>query len=130
MRLPQILAIALAGALGSVCRFGVSGLAYRLLGQRFAYGTLAVNLLGCLLIGAILETALLTELIRPAWRMAVTVGFLGAFTTFSTFSYETLRYLEDGAWALASLNLAANLLIGIPLTWLGIVAARVAFGGR
>src|SRR4030095_9553432 len=100
--------LTVAGALGTRSRWAVSGWAYRLFGERFPYGTLLVNVIGCLLIGVVMEVSLLTDLLPPAWRVALTIGFLGGFTTFSTFGYETLRYLEDGAWWPALANVGAN----------------------
>jgi CrcB protein len=125
----EILTLAIAGAAGTVGRWALSGWTYRLLGARFPYGTLAVNVLGCLLVGVAMEVALVTDLVPHAWRAPITVGFLGAFTTFSTFGYETMRYAEDGAWSFAAANVAANLVLCLGATWLGFVAARAAFGG-
>ena len=124
----EILTLALAGAAGTVGRWALSGWTYRLFGEGFAYGTLAVNVLGCLLAGVAMEVALATDLVPHAWRAPITVGFLGAFTTFSTFGYDTMRYVEDGAWSIAAANVAANLILGLGATWLGFVAARAAFG--
>ncbi len=125
----NILAIAAAGALGTLARYGLSGLAHQLLGARFAWGTLAANLLGCLILGALMQLALTTDALPPGWRVPLAIGFCGAFTTFSTFGYETLRFIEDGAWGLAVGNVAANLLGGLALVWLGFVAARALTGG-
>ncbi|MFA6347766.1 MAG: fluoride efflux transporter CrcB, partial [Dehalococcoidales bacterium] len=104
----QVLYIAIAGALGAVSRFLLSGFAYRLLGSGFPYGTLCVNVLGSLLIGFIMQVGLSTDIIPQQLRTTITVGFLGAFTTFSTFSYETLNYIQEGVWGMALLNIAAN----------------------
>lgn len=125
----EIVALAIAGAAGTLGRWALSGWAYRLLGDRFPYGTLAVNVLGCLLLGVIMEVALLTDLLPYGWRIPLTVGLLGGFTTFSTFGYESVRYLEDGAWWPALANIGANIVLGLGATWLGFVAARAAFGG-
>lgn len=125
----EVLLIALAGALGSIARYGISGWAYQALGQRFPYGTLVVNVIGSLLIGAVMHVGLSTELISRSARLAIAVGFLGAFTTFSTFSYETVRYLEDGAWWLAGTNAAANVILCLSGVWIGLKAAQSVFGG-
>jgi len=86
----DIIYIAIAGSFGALGRYYMTDLAHRLLGGGYPYGTLAVNIVGSFLIGLIIQTGISTDLISPAWRLALTVGFLGAFTTFSTFSYETL----------------------------------------
>lgn len=121
--------LTLAGAFGTVSRYAVTGWSYRLLGERFPYGTLAANVVGCLLIGLIMETGLLTDLVSRSARLAITVGFLGAFTTFSTFGYETLRYLEDGVWWSAVSNIVLNVVLGLAAVWAGVAAARWLFGG-
>jgi CrcB protein len=125
----EILLLAIAGAIGTLSRYALSGWAYRLFGEGFAYGTLLVNVAGCLLLGFIMHLSLSTDIVSPEWRLAVTVGFLGAFTTFSTFGYETLRYVEDGSWRLALGNVGANLLLGLGATWIGFGASRALFGG-
>jgi CrcB protein len=125
----NILAIALFGALGTLTRYGLSGLAHRLLGAGFAWGTLAVNLLGCLLLGALMELALSSTALPRAWRAPLAIGFCGAFTTFSTFGYETLRYLQDGALYLAAANALANFVLGLGMVWLGFTAAKLLTGG-
>lgn len=125
--LPVIL-VALFGALGALARWGVSGWAYQLLGQRFAWGTLAVNLLGCFLLGFVAHVALVSASWSPQWRTGIGVGFLGAFTTFSTFGYETVAFLERRMWLEAAANVAANVVLGILLVWLGLTLARAWYG--
>jgi len=121
--------IAVSGALGAVARYGASGLAYRWFGERLAWGTLLVNVAGCYLLGLLMELSVGSEVVSRDARLALGVGFLGAFTTFSTFGYETLRYVEEGAWGAAVLNVASNLLLGLLAAWLGVVTARVWMGG-
>lgn len=125
----DVILIVMAGGLGALSRYETSGLAHRLFGDGFPYGTLAVNVIGSFLIGLVMQTSLSTDLVPPAWRLAVTVGFLGAFTTFSTFSYETLGYLEDGAWLTAGLNTLLNVLLAIVAVSLGVFLAKTLFGG-
>ena len=124
----NLIYIAAGGALGAVGRFATAGLAHRLLGTGFPYGTLAVNVVGCLAIGFLMDVALLTDLVPRTIRVAATIGFLGAFTTFSTFSYETLGYIEDGAFVPAALNIAANVVLCMAAVWAGTVMARSLFG--
>ncbi|RMD79976.1 MAG: fluoride efflux transporter CrcB [Gammaproteobacteria bacterium] len=118
------LAIAAGGALGAVLRYGLSTAVYALLGRSFPWGTLAVNVAGSLLMG--LLYVLLVERLGagPAWRAALLVGLLGAFTTFSTFSLETFNLMEEGAWALAASNVAASVLLCLAAVWTGIVLGR------
>ena len=121
--------IAIAGALGALSRWSISLAGYRLFGTGYAWGTLIANVLGCFLLGFLMHLCLASDKISDTMRMAITVGFLGALTTFSTFSYETIGYLEDGSWTLAIGNIAANLLIGLGATLGGLILARTLFGG-
>ena len=124
----QLVWIAIAGALGAVCRWGISRAGYALLGTGFAWGTLIANVLGCFLLGFLMYTSLNTDKIPETLRTALAIGFLGALTTFSTFSYETIGYIEDSAWMLAALNIGANLAIGLGATVAGLFLARTLFG--
>ncbi|KTB48170.1 camphor resistance protein CrcB [Dehalogenimonas alkenigignens] len=124
-----ILLIAAAGALGSLSRYAVSGAVHAALGQSFAWGTLAVNLLGSFLLGFLMHLGLNTDLIPPHLRTAAAVGFLGAFTTFSTFSYETVRMIQDGAWGAAAGNIAGSVVLGIIGVVAGMAAGKLIAGG-
>jgi CrcB protein len=125
----QILYISIAGLLGTLSRYGLSGLTQRLTGAGFPYGTLLVNVLGSLAIGFIMQLGLSTALIPRSLRIAATIGFMGAFTTFSTFSYETVSYIQDGAWLLAALNVVINITLCISATILGMALGRITAGG-
>ena len=120
----QILAIAAGGALGALGRFWVSTGIYRLFGRDFPWGTLAVNALGSLLMGFLFILFLERWIAGPEWRGAVLVGFLGAFTTFSTFSLETLMLIEDGYLARASLNMGGSVLLCLVCCWFGAILGR------
>ena len=114
------LAIALGGALGACLRFGLTELAGHLLGRAFPFGTLLVNILGSFAIG-LLYGLILTEQLAPRpWRIFIGIGILGALTTFSTFSMDTVLLLQQGAVAKAAANILANLVLCLTLTWLGI----------
>jgi fluoride exporter len=127
--LREVIFLALAGALGTLSRYGLSGLVQRLAGAGFPYGTLAVNILGSLIIGLIMQVGLSTDIIPRTLRLVITLGFLGAFTTFSSFSYETISFLEDGAWLMASLNIVSNLGLCLLSTFLGMTIGRIILGG-
>ena len=117
-------AIALFGALGCLTRYWLSGWVYAWAGRVFPWGTFAVNVVGAFLIGLLMEFALRSTLIPPTLRIALTIGFLGGLTTFSTFSYETFRLLEEGAFVTAATNVLASVLVCLVFTWLGIFTAR------
>jgi CrcB protein len=102
--------VGLGGALGTMARYQLDGWIQRRLGSGFPWGTLAINVLGSFLLVLLMHLALRTEILRPEVRITLTTGVLGGFTTYSTFNYETLRYLQEGAWGLGVLNLAATLL--------------------
>lgn len=119
-----ILAIAFFGAIGCIARYLLSGWVYALAGRAFPWGTLTVNLMGSFLIGLVMESALRTTLISQELRLGLTIGFLGGFTTFSTFSYETFKLLEDGEFFTASINVLASVALCLVGTWAGIIAAR------
>jgi len=120
----QLVYIALFGALGCLTRYLLSGWAYQLLGRGFPYGTLVVNVTGAFLIGLVMEFSIRSALVPPALRVAFTIGFLGGLTTFSTFSFETFRLLEEGAFVIAFLNVMVSVITCLACTWLGIVVAR------
>lgn len=120
----QMVYIALCGALGCLCRYLLSGFVYRLFGTGFPYGTLAVNLIGAFLIGAIMEFSIRSALVSPTLRVAIAIGFLGGLTTFSTFSFETFRLIEEGALLIAFVNVLASVVACLACTWVGIAVAR------
>ncbi|MBI4464825.1 MAG: fluoride efflux transporter CrcB [Acidobacteria bacterium] len=112
-----ILLLIVFGSLGTLTRYGLQGLIQEHTGAGFPAGTLSVNLLGCFLLGIVVRFSLQSLWISPEWRTALTLGFLGAFTTFSTFAWETVRMLEDGEWIKSAIYMGASLLGGL----LGIV---------
>jgi CrcB protein len=122
----RFLWVCLAGALGSGARYLVSGWMADWLGPKFPWGTLAVNLIGSFLIAAIMDAALRTDLVSPTMRLVLTTGFLGGFTTYSAFSYETTRLLQDGAWWLAFLNVAATVAGCLAACFLGFALSKWA----
>ncbi|HKL26082.1 MAG TPA: fluoride efflux transporter CrcB [Desulfuromonadales bacterium] len=120
----QIVYIGLFGALGCVSRYLVSGWVLGAAGSALPYGTLAVNLIGSFLLGLIMAGSQHSALFSPEVRLGITVGFMGGFTTFSTFSYETIRLLEDGSFGAAMANILLNVLVCVFAAALGIFMAR------
>jgi CrcB protein len=123
----RLLLICFAGAAGTGARYLIAVWAAQRLGTAFPFGTLTVNLLGCFLIAAAMHVGLMLGW-PPMLRAAVTVGFLGGFTTYSSFNYETMRLLEEGAAAAAAANAAVTLCGGFAAGWLGLLAARTLLG--
>ncbi len=120
----QVLAIAAGGALGAVLRFWMSNGVYALLGRGFPYGTLAVNVLGSLLMGFLFVLLIDKLSLGPNWRAALLIGLLGAFTTFSAFSIETLNLIEEGETMKALLNTALSVVLCVGAAWVGVLAGR------
>lgn len=120
----QLIAIAGGGAVGALARFWVSGGVYALLGKSFPWGTLVVNVLGSFAMGFLFVVFLERLAAAPEWRAAVLVGFLGAFTTFSSFSIETLALMEQGYLGRALANVLVSVVVCVLACWLGAVLAR------
>ena len=120
----KILAVAVGGALGSVLRYGLSNWIHSFAGRGFPYGTLAVNVLGCLAMGFLFVLLVESARENALWRAGLMIGVLGGFTTFSAFSMETFNLMEQGAMAKAFGNMAANLILCVGATWLGVILAR------
>ena len=120
----QSLWIGIAGFLGAVSRYHVEGWVSRHTRGDFPIGTLAVNLSGCLLLGFLMTLFAERLVPSPHLRAALTIGFLGAYTTFSTFAYETFRLGEDGAPARAALYVVASVGLGVLAAWVGTVLAK------
>jgi len=120
----RVVWVGVAGFFGAISRYWVDGVVSRAVGGAFPWGTWVVNISGCFVIG--LLTTVLTErfLPHPALRVALTVGFVGAYTTFSTFAYESFRLGQDGALGLAALNVATSILAGFVAVWAGILLGR------
>src|SRR5689334_7055979 len=111
--------LAVAGAVGTLARYGVAGAVQRL-GGAFPWGSLAVNGLGCLLFGAVWALAEERLVISGETRLVVLVGFMGAFTTFSTYAFETGAMLRDAEWLLAATNVVTENVVGIAAFFLGL----------
>ena len=120
----QLLAIAIGGAVGAVLRFVVSNGVYRLVGREFPYGTLAVNVLGSLLMGVLFILLVERVAVSAELRAALLIGVLGAFTTFSSFSLETLALFNGGEPVKAILNIVLSVVLCLLAAWLGMNIGR------
>jgi CrcB protein len=126
-RMQRFLWICLAGAAGSGARYLVAVWAAQRFGSAFPYGTLIVNLVGCCAIAAVMHAALALSW-SPTLRSAITIGFIGGLTTYSSFNYETTRLLEEGALGAAALNVTATVFGAFAAGWLGVLCARELLG--
>ena len=119
------LLIFFGAGLGGLTRYGVANGIYSLVGRQFPYGTLFVNASGSFLMG-LLFTVILDRFdgLGPQLRALLLIGFLGGYTTFSSFSLETLNLIESGAWFGALINILLSVTLCIALTWLGVLGAR------
>src|SRR5215475_7228324 len=120
----KISLIGITGMLGTLARYWLSGSADRWWGGSFPFGTLIVNLSGCLAIGFLFHATEEKYLIDPAVRSAVLVGFLGGFTTFSSFAVQSFNLLRDGEAFLASANILVSNMLGFVLVWVGYTISR------
>ena len=120
----MLLYVALGSAIGGVSRYLLGGLVQRMLDTTFPAGTLLVNVTGSFLLGAIIRYALDTPSLTPEVRAFLTIGFCGGYTTFSTFSYETMALLKDGEWARAGVYITASVILSLIATFLGFALAR------
>ena len=120
----QTVVIATGGAFGALMRFWVSSATYAMLGRSFPYGTLMVNVLGSLLMGFLFIWLTERSSLPPEWRSLILVGFLGAFTTFSTFSIETFNLLQAGEVSKALINILLSVVLCLLATWIGVIAGR------
>jgi len=121
----NLVLIFLGSGLGAISRYGLSNLVHSLVGRAFPYGTLVVNASGSFIMG-LLFIIILERFgaLAPQLRAFLLIGFLGGYTTFSSFSIETLTLLEQGAWVSAGLNILLNIIVCISLAWLGVIGAR------
>lgn len=113
------------GLAGSVARYWVAGVVQGIAGTAFPLGTWTVNVVGSFLIGLVMTLSLERNLIGPELRLLLTVGFMGGFTTMSTFSYETLTLLRDGSVSLALANVGTSVGVCLAAVWLGALTGRV-----
>lgn len=117
-------AIGVGGAAGSMLRYGLSTWVYAFAGRAFPYGTLAVNVLGCLAMGFLFVLFVDRFIDSSVWRAGMLIGVLGGFTTFSSFSIETFNLIEQGEPVRALLNVLLSVVLCLGATWLGVVLGK------
>jgi CrcB protein len=120
----KYLMVGIGGALGSILRFWVGDYISNRLGVRFPYGTFIINCTGSFLIGFVVTLLAERAHWSPNWRYLIPIGFIGGYTTFSTFELETFRSFQDGEILIAGLNVALSVVIGFASVWLGVIAGR------
>jgi CrcB protein len=120
----NILLVFLGGGLGAAARYILLGAVYRVTGAGFPYGTIVVNVLGCFVIGLLMSSMEERFLAAPSLRVFLTIGILGGFTTFSSFSYETMMLLREGDIFAGGLNIVLSVVICLGATWLGLGLGR------
>jgi len=123
--LQKYLLSAIGGALGSIARYWVGSAVAGRLGARFPFGTFVINMTACVIIGFSMTFLAKRADVNPAWRFLVPVGFVGAYSTFSTYEWETLATIRSGAFALASLYAVGSLILGLAAVWCGAFFAEV-----
>ncbi len=122
----NIILIFLGAGLGGVLRYLVSNGVHSFLGKNFPYGTLVVNVSGCLLMGFLFVLILdRFDGVGPQLRSLLLIGLLGGYTTFSSFSIETINLIENGQWIYAGSNILLSTILGIAAAWIGIIGARL-----
>lgn len=124
MKPMAILLVALGGALGAVARFVVGNVVAKRFGTSWPWGTFLINVTGCFAIGFFLTLASERVVVDDRWRYLFPIGFVGAYTTFSTYEYDTFRLVEEGAWARALSYVVLSTLVGFASVWSAVWMAR------
>jgi fluoride exporter len=120
----KYLIVALGGGVGSMLRFWAGGYVGARLGTRFPYGTFVINITASFLIGFIMTLLAERTHWSPNWRYLIPIGFLGGYSTFSSFEYETFRVFQDGEFLIAGINIALSVAVGFFSVWVGVITGR------
>ncbi len=115
----------IGGGIGAAARYWMQGLIYGRIHSGFPFGTLAVNVLGCFLIGILMTAMEERFLVHPSLRIFLTIGILGGFTTFSSFSFETIQLFRDGELLFALANILVSIILCLTGTWLGVQLGKL-----
>ena len=121
----KYLMVGIGGFLGAVARFWLDGFVSERLGATFPYGTFIINCTGSFLIGLVITIFAERAHWNPNWRYLIAIGFIGAYTTFSTFEYETLQTIQSSEFLIGGLYVGLSVVIGFVSVWLGVVAGRL-----
>lgn len=117
--------IAFAGLVGTLLRYWLAGYVARQYGETFPWGTMAVNLIGCLVTGVVFYATEERFVVNPTVRAVILIGLLGGFTTFSSYGLQTFALLRDGEYGLATLNIVASNILGLFMVWAGYVLGKL-----
>lgn len=120
----KYIVVGAGGFLGAIARFWLGGVIHDRLGTRFPYGTFVINCSGCFAIGVIMAVLAGRTSVHPYWRLLIPIGFIGGYTTFSSFEYETFMAMREGALAVALLNVALSVVAGFLCVWMGMACGK------
>jgi CrcB protein len=123
-RVGKYFAVGVGGFVGSIARFWLAVYVGQRMGTRFPYGTFLVNISGSFLVGLVMTILTEKTLLSPTYRYLIPIGFIGGYTTFSTFEYETLRAIQDGQFSIGLLNIVLSVLVGFLMVWTGAMVGK------
>ena len=120
----KYLAVGVGGFVGSIARFWLAVYVGQRMGTRFPYGTFLINISGSFLIGLVMTILTERTHLSPTYRYLIPIGFIGGYTTFSTFEYETLRAIQDGQFTIGLLNIVLSVVFGFVMVWTGAIVGK------